>query len=90
MVNPVLLILTGFAGAKNLSASSVQPLVSPEFPLPVEYASKFPLSLHNFSLSLGTASKHPGRLFGKEISPITHLFSRFYRRNLKGKRFNEH
>jgi len=41
-------------------------------------------------LSPGTASKHLGRLFGNEISPNTHRFSRFYRRGLKDKRFNEH
>jgi len=81
--------LTGFTGAKNLSASLVQPLVSPRFPLLAGYASKFPLSLHNFSLSLDTASKHLWKLFGNEISPNTHRFSRFYRRNLKAKRFNE-
>jgi len=81
--------LTGFTGAKKLSASLVQPLVSPEFPLPVGYASRFPLSPQISSLFLDTASKHLGRLFGNEISPSTHRFSRFYRRGLKAKRFNE-
>jgi len=81
--------LTGFAGAKNLSASLFQPLASPEFPLPVGYASVFPLSPQISLLFPDTASGHLGRLFGNEISPSTHRFSRFYRRGLKDKRFNE-
>jgi hypothetical protein len=47
--------LTGFVGAKNFSASSFQPLTSPE-PLPhVRYAASFPLSTQIFFLFPDTA-----------------------------------
>jgi hypothetical protein len=81
--------LTGFLGAKNLSASLVQPPISPKFPLLEEYDVAFPLSLQNSSLSLYTVSEHLGRLFGNEISPNPHRLSRFHGRGLKDKRFNE-
>jgi hypothetical protein len=88
MVNPNYL-LTGFLGAKNLSASLIQPRVSPKFPSHEEYVVMFPSSLRSFLLFHYTALEHFVMLVGNEISPIIHLSFRFHERDLKETRLNE-
>jgi len=61
--------LTGFAGAKNFSASSFQPLTFPEPLLHVGYAASFPLSPQIFLLFPDTAPEHLERFFDNDFSP---------------------
>jgi hypothetical protein len=86
MSNPNL--LTGFLGAKNLSASLIQLRVSPKFPSREECAVTFLLSLRSFWLFHYTVLEHLGTLVGSEISPNTHRLSRFHGGGLKDKRCN--
>jgi hypothetical protein len=84
----MLLSLEGFLGAKNLSTSLIQPLVSLKFPLFEECAVVFLLSLRSYWLFRYTVSEHLGTLVGNEISPNTHRSSWFHGGGLKNKRCN--
>jgi hypothetical protein len=61
--------LTGFVGAKNFSASSFQPLTSPELLLHVGCAASFPLSPQISLLFPDSVPERLGRFFGNEFFP---------------------